>query len=371
MKYKILFATPCNSETGGTGGIIRWAQHILNYYNNNNIEDCDIDVLPMSRPSFININNPFTRVYYGIRDYLHFLSEEKKKLKEKRYDIFHLVSSASISLLKDIIMLQIAKKRGLKTIIHFHFGRIPELSVKKNWEWKMICRVVKISDTAIVLDKASYETLRKAGHTNVALLPNPVAPKVSEIIENNKERKRKARTLLFAGHGLRTKGVYELVEACKQIPDIKLRMIGNISEDVKSELIALANNAAWLDVAGEYSYENTIKEMLSCDIFVLPTYTEGFPNVILESMACGCAIVTTPVGAISEMLEEENGKHYGIMVTPKKIKSLKDGIEAMLNNETLKNECRINTQKRVNERYNIDAVWRQMLAIWVATARYK
>ena len=107
--------------------------------------------------------------------------------------------------------------------------------------------------------------------------------------------------------------------------------------------------------------------MLSCDIFVLPTYTEGFPNVILESMACGCAIVTTPVGAIPEMLEEENGKQYGILVSPQNVQELKEGIEKMLNNETLKQECRKNVQQRVNERYNIDTVWKQMSKIWEET----
>ena len=278
-------------------------------------------------------------------------------------------SSASLSLFKDLIMLRAAKSRGVRTVVHFRFGRIPELSLKKNWEWRMICKVVKTSHMTIVLDKASYETLHNAGFSNVVLLPNPVAPRVTELIEKTGTIERKARTLLFAGHGIPTKGVFELVEACKQIPDIRLRMIGNIAEDVKNELTALSGNATWLDVAGEYPYEKTIAEMLSCDVFVLPTYTEGFPNVILESMACGCAIVTTPVGAIPEMLEEENGKRYGILVEPKKAQELKEGIEAMLNDETLKAECRKNVQQRVNERYNIDAVWRQMLNIWTETIK--
>ena len=104
--------------------------------------------------------------------------------------------------------------------------------------------------------------------------------------------------------------------------------------------------------------------MCQCDIFVLPTYTEGFPNVILESMACGCAIVTTPVGAIPEMLEEENGKHYGLMVEPRNVEQLKSSIEKMLSDIDYKNECRTNVQQRVNERYNIDSVWRQMVDVW-------
>lgn len=363
---RILLATPYGAAIGG---IARWSQHIVKYYNERGHEDCEMEILPMGRQSFTNIDSALKRVYYGIKDYYSFLKEEKRMMKAKKYDLFHLVSSASLSLFKDLIMLRAAKSRGVRTVVHFRFGRIPELSLKKNWEWRMICKVVKTSHMTIVLDKASYETLHNAGFSNVVLLPNPVAPRVTELIEKTGNIERKARTLLFAGHGIPTKGVFELVEACKQIPDIRLRMIGNIAEDVKNELTALSGNATWLDVAGEYPYEKTIAEMLSCDVFVLPTYTEGFPNVILESMACGCAIVTTPVGAIPEMLEEENGKRYGILVEPKKAQELKEGIEAMLNDETLKAECRENVQQRVNERYNIDAVWRQMLNIWTETIK--
>lgn len=363
---RILLATPYGAAIGG---IARWSQHIVKYYNERGHEDCEMEILPMGRQSFTNIDSALKRVYYGIKDYYSFLKEEKRMMKAKKYDLFHLVSSASLSLFKDYVMLRAAKKRGVKTVVHFRFGRIPELSAKKNWEWKMIRKVVALSDTTIVLDKASLETLQKARYENVVLLPNPVAPRVAELIEKTNIKEREARTLLFAGHGIRTKGVYELIEACKQIPDIKLRMIGNIANDVKAELETIAGNAEWLDIAGEYTYEKTIAEMLACDVFVLPTYTEGFPNVILESMACGCAIVTTPVGAIPEMLEEKDGKHYGILVAPQSIGELKDGIEKMLNNETLKQECRLNVKQRVNDRYNIDAVWKQMLSIWSNTTK--
>ena len=363
---KILLATPYGAAIGG---IARWSQHIVKYYNERGHEDCEMDILPMGRQSFTNINSALKRVYYGIKDYYSFLKEEKRMMRRKKYDLFHLVSSASLSLLKDLIMLHTARKRGVKTLVHFRFGRIPKLSEKKNWEWKMVCKVVALSDTTIVLDKASLETLHKAGYKNVVLLPNPVAPRVTELIEKINIKEREARTLLFAGHGIRTKGVYELVNACKQIPNIKLRMIGNISDEVKNELQLMADNSDWLDVAGEYPYEKTILEMLSCDVFVLPTYTEGFPNVILESMACGCAIVTTPVGAIPEMLEKEDGKNYGILVAPKDVNELKDGIREMIDNENLKQECRRNVQQRVNERYNIDSVWKQMLEIWKRTIK--
>ena len=107
--------------------------------------------------------------------------------------------------------------------------------------------------------------------------------------------------------------------------------------------------------------------MCECDVFVLPTYTEGFPNVILESMACGCAIVTTPVGAIPEMLGEEDGKSYGLMVEPRNVEQLRAAIEKMLSDEEFKAACRENAQQRVNERYNMSSVWQQMVGVWNKT----
>jgi glycosyltransferase involved in cell wall biosynthesis len=59
-------------------------------------------------------------------------------------------------------------------------------------------------------------------------------------------------------------------------------------------------------------------------IFVLPTYTEGFPNVILECMASGCPIITTPVGAIPDMLQFGSTQACGACVDVKDVQGLKN-----------------------------------------------
>ena len=69
--------------------------------------------------------------------------------------------------------------------------------------------------------------------------------------EENIDKKREPRTLLFAGHGLKTKGIYELVDACSQMSNIKLKMIGTIQDDVKKELYEKVNNADWFKIFTE------------------------------------------------------------------------------------------------------------------------
>lgn len=359
---KILLAAPYG---GVPGGISRWTGHIIKYYNSLPRRDVEIDLLPMGRSSFVSKNSSiFYRLKSGFIDYRKILREFHKKIKNEKYDVMHLASSASISLLKDLYMLKKAHLHCIKTVIHFRFGRIPDLSVSKNWEWKLLCKVIKLADKVIVIDKFSYDVLIKEGYNNIELLPNPVAPLISDIIEKNKEIVRIPRSILFTGHVIKTKGVFELVEACKQIPDIQLRLVGHVIPEIKEELENMTGYASWLSIEGEKPYEEVIKDMLACDLFVLPTYTEGFPNVILESMACGCAIIATKVGAIPEMLEEKDSKVFGYLIDPKNVQQIKEGICFLLDNECLKNGMRTNAKQRVNERYGIDVVWEKMKMVW-------
>lgn len=364
-KMRVLLVSPYG---GVPGGISRWTAHIIAYHKSRGQQNCKLDLVPMGRDKFVNINSPIVyRLWTALQEYRKILKDYRQKLCQNQYDVMHLTSSASLSLFKDLYIIRKAKQRGIKSIVHFRFGRIPELEQVCNWEWKLLVKVVKRADQAVVIDKASYETLRQNGFDNVSLLPNLVAPRVATIATENSGLKRTSRSILFVGHVVKTKGVFELLEACSKIENIHLQLAGYITSDMRVQIDEKYKDASWLTICGEKPYDEVIKEMCKCDVFVLPTYTEGFPNVILESMACGCAIVATPVGAIPEMLEEEDGKHYGIMVEPHNVEQLRIAIEKMLSDGDFKNECRANVRQRVNERYNIDSVWRQMVNIWSET----
>lgn len=363
---KVLLISPMGHATGG---IARWTYHLFSYYNSLLVRPCQLVHFETARSTFIPDDISFwPRLRLALKDYSNIIKRLKGHLVGSEYDLAHITSSASWGLLKDLLIIHILRKKGIKVIIHFRFGRIPVLSHSKNWEWKLLQMVIKRVDKTIVIDGASYETLVRAGFNNIELLPNPLAPKVSQLIEANSGVVRVPRTILFVGHCVRPKGVYELVEACKSIPNIRLKMVGAILDDVKADLKKLANNEGWLEIEGDRPYEEVIREMLSCDVFVLPTYTEGFPNVIIEAMACGCAIVTTPVGAIPEMLEDDDGRHYGLLVEPQNVNQLNDAIAKLLSDDALKIECRNNVKQRVHERYNMPIIWENIVTIWKEVA---
>lgn len=364
---KVLLVAPASKASGG---ISRWTQHIKAYFESLNEKSVDLEFFDTARSEFIPDDIAFIpRVKLAVKDYRVIIRDFKETLRKETYDVVHITSSAGIGLFRDLYMIRMVRKKCSHAIVHFRFGRIPQLAKEKNWEWKLLTHVVKAADRVIVLDKRSYQTLHESGFTNVYLLPNMIAPSVENAINSMPVETRTPGRLLFVGHCIATKGVYELVEACKNIQNIHLVLVGAIKDDVRSELKDVSERGGWLEIMGEKPYTEVIKEMLKCDVFVLPTYTEGFPNVILEAMACGCTIVTTPVGAIPEMLEEEDGKPYGLMVAPKNTEHLKEAIDRMLNDRTYKEACGNNARIRVHERYSMPKVWERLTQIWEETSK--
>lgn len=366
LKMKILLVAPYG---GVPGGISRWTGHLLNYYNDLENPDCKIDLVSTGRSTFININsNPVHRFIAGIKDYRKIFYDYNQKIIRNSYDILHLTSSGSWGLIKDWLFLKIAKKRGIKTIIHFRFGRIPDLFQKKNWEYKLLINILNTANKVIVIDKRTFDSLVDHGYKNIEILSNPLSPEVEDFVNRNYQTiSRDSNTVLFAGHVVRTKGVFELVEACKNIQGIRLKMIGKSLPGISEELLKLAKrdgDNSWLELCGERPYNEVLAEMMKCSIFVLPTYTEGFPNVILESMACGCSIIATDVGAIPEMLDNKGLEECGVVIAPKDVDELEDAICKLLENPQQRTVLGAKAQRRVSQVFNMRSVWNELIRIW-------
>ncbi len=361
---RILFATPYKSSTGG---ISQWASHIVNHYEASGRNDCLMDVLPMNdvKQGRSTIGMSFRRrVIYGLQTYSHVVKQLKKTLKTTKYDILHISSSASLSLVKDLWMIRVARRRNVKTIVHFHFGRIPQLFKSKGWEYCLLRRVINKANTVVVMDEASHKTLKSNGFSNVCLIPNPLSTQVAKTAEQIGDIKREPRTIAFVGHVVPNKGVFELVEACREIDNVELRIIGPATPEIQAALEKIANQKDFVKFVGTLPLEEVIKEMKTCGVFVLPTYTEGFPNVIIESMACGCSIITTPVGAIPEMLNLDGEAPCGVAVEPKNVDQLKKAITDMLNNPSQAKVYGELAKARVHREYSMKVVWQRLVDAW-------
>lgn len=362
-RRKVLLLSPFGNAVGG---IARWACNVMDYYQNQNSQDLVLDILPMNRirrtskETFIVL-----RVIKSISDYLEIFSLFRKKLQNDHPDIVHITSSASLGLFRDLVLIKMAKLANAKTIIHFHFGRVPQIFSSNKWEKYLIKNVIRKVDSVIIIDRPSYDTLLTNGYKHLYLIPNPLSSEAQSIIDSNKIERIPGK-ILFAGHIIITKGVYELIDACKCIKNIRLKFIGLVTDEMRKNMENRGgkNSSSWMEIAGNLSFEDTMKEMLSAGLFVLPSYTEGFPNVIIESMACGCPIIATNVGAIPEILEINSSSSCGICIEPRDAEQLKEAINKMLSDSKFSENCAINANKRVKSNYSMPIIWKQLMALY-------
>ena len=370
----ILFCSPYEQRPGiVTGGLNIWGKSIIDYYRESGAE---IDLTPVSFDRVYYVtdkSSTLARIWYGVKDYRDSIRKTFQIIKDGRFDVLHLCTSAQLSLYKDYYILRRAHEYGVKTCIHFHFGRIPELLSKNNWEGKLICKVCNVADSIIVMDLKWLEALKLRGYGNVYYLPNPLSmPIIRQINEQHNSVTRRSNKIISVGHVIPTKGVFELVKGCKDVDGIELHLIGPVDDFTRSELESIAktkNNGAWLKVRGSMSHEEVIKEMLSAEMFVFPSYTEGFPNVILEAMACGCAIAATPVGAIPEMLCFNTKDFCGLELKVKDTDSVARRVAEFKEDKDLVRHCTTFAKRRVYDQYAMPKVWEQIVDIWNNTNR--
>lgn len=126
----------------------------------------------------------------------------------------------------------------------------------------------------------------------------------------SKKKKPEILKLLFVGRIIKTKGVYELVEACKKLKEsnfkFKLTMIGDGSE--MSEIKRLIDEYKLeneIELKGALPYEETQLLYPMHDLFINPSYTEGLPTTVLEAIGNNLLIIATDVGGTKEIIPKE------------------------------------------------------------------
>lgn len=159
---------------------------------------------------------------------------------------------------------------------------------------------------------------------------------------------RKEGFLVVAvGRLVKLKGFEVLIRAFAQLPqklDARLIILGEGEErEALQQLIEQLGLSECVALLG--FQENPWKCMARADLFVLPSLTEGLPNVIGEALALGLPVLATDCSSgVREYLE--NGK-CGLLVPPGDPAALADGIARMLGDELLRRELGRRGQERV------------------------
>jgi glycosyltransferase involved in cell wall biosynthesis len=107
--------------------------------------------------------------------------------------------------------------------------------------------------------------------------------------------------------------------------------------------------------------------LCNTDIFVLPSFAENLPMSILEAFAHGIPVVSTPVGAIPEVIE--HGRN-GLIVPPGDVPKLASALEDLIQNVSKRHGFGKSAQRDFIERYEIRPYVTSLIEIWRKSGRF-
>jgi len=132
------------------------------------------------------------------------------------------------------------------------------------------------------------------------------------------------------------KNVYGLIKAFyklkKRMPEVKMIQAGT-QKGVYAKLIGELGLQHDIEFLGWVSEEEKIKLYNLADIFVFPSYYEGFGLPPLEAMACGCPVITSNTSSLPEVVGDA-----GIMVNPNDIDGLANAMYEVLTTDSLRQD---------------------------------
>jgi len=168
-------------------------------------------------------------------------------------------------------------------------------------------------------------------------------------------------TLLFLGHLLPEKGVYELVKAfaqvARRVPGLRLVLGGVGQIDALRELAAQLGVSERVATPGWLGPESKSAALAASTIFLLPSYHEGMPMALLEAMSWGVPVIATPVGGIPQIVANEVN---GLLVPPRDIAALATAIERLLQDPTLAARLGEAARTTIATGFSLDDALRQL-----------
>jgi glycosyltransferase involved in cell wall biosynthesis len=175
---------------------------------------------------------------------------------------------------------------------------------------------------------------------------------------------RDRNRLLYLGWYTKEKGVYDLVDAVKILRkngnELKLDFYGTKKVDALRRYVKRQRLGEAVTVNEWIDNHRKLEALYKCAALVLPSHTEGIPNVILEAMATKTPIISTDVGGLKEVLQDG---FNAVIAQPRNPVDLSEKIRRCLDNEALMARITENGYKEVKHKYDLEVIIKQFAGI--------
>ncbi|MBK9150481.1 MAG: glycosyltransferase family 4 protein [Saprospiraceae bacterium] len=162
----------------------------------------------------------------------------------------------------------------------------------------------------------------------------------------------------FVGRIAREKGITEWLEAfdlLRQKYKVKILLVGlfektygGLSEETEDRIL----NDPYIVYPGRADDVRPFYAMM--DIFVFPSYREGFPNAVLEACAMELPVIATDINGCNEIIED---KVSGLLIPPKSSSAIENAVSLLIDRPEMRKALAMSARAAVVEKFSNEIVW--------------
>lgn len=250
------------------------------------------------------------------------------------------------------VAVEVGNEHNIKTYVTAHGSDMFELYKSQPLMRSSIKKVLKNADGVFAVSNALRHEIIATGVVGIAdktkLSWNSVD--IDRFSPNNDDSFRKEHNLtdkpivLFVGNLIKRKNVDSLLEAKKIAnSDYYLVIVGD--GPLYKKLTKKVDDENIRDVIFTGSRRDVENIIPSCDVLILPSFSESFGLVLIEALACEKPVIGSDVGGIAEIIND----NVGLLVNPNKVSSIAKAIDKIVNDDELRNVLSMNARNRAKD----------------------
>ena len=311
---KITMAAPFHTRGRYQGGISALVNAVMRHDGMSELFGAD--VVPFETCRMDRHGSPAAAVNLtNIRNFIKIYVDLPRELEAAGSTCLYYHSAAGLALLKDLLaMRKVKRKMGVSTVLHIHYADYEKIMTGNAAVDALILRLMrKYVDYVVFL---SRKTMKEFVAHGIPEARSRVIYNFSTItysrdeIDDHLSRPAQKRQFLFVGSIDDRKGIFDALSCMADLEeDFTLHVCGDFGNEADRRRFEsyAAHLGDKLVYHGYVVGEEKRRRFLEADVLLLPSIGEGFPVVIPEAFSAACGIVTTDVGAIPEVVGEENG----------------------------------------------------------------
>lgn len=287
-------------------------------------------------------------------------------------DVVHVHMSFKGSVLRKGLALRIAQAAGVPTVLHAHSHGFTRWYTSLPSYQQIAVRTLLRADRWLVLGErwaGEYPQHLGIAPERITVLHNPTVPapdpKGATWEWPGSSTSERPVRFAFLGRLGERKGCYDLVKALALLDsDVRAHLQVVMAGDGDVDGVRRAAQNAGVESALEFPGwidQNTRAALLSsADVLLLPSHQEGLPMAVLEGMAAGLAVLTTPVGGIPDVIDDGSN---GVLVEPGHPEQLAAALERLTTDPPLRRRLG-EAALKTSADYDVSAWYEQLDAIW-------